>query len=378
VLVDLHAHAFMDRGLGLLFDGDFRSPLRSSSWSDLFSSQVNADTLEASGLGLVVVSLYAHPVLAPERRDSVRQQIRDARDFVRTHPDWVLARDPREARLAFARGKRVMILSLEGASGILDTEDDIREFVDDGGIRIVTFAHLADDKLTGAALLPGGSVLGNPRGLVSAVLGPGGGGALRNPYGLSPYGRWVAGRLIAHHVWIDLAHASEPAALELMTMMLEAGQPLLYTHMGLHHDAEGAPVTDDVLRMVRGSGGIVGVVPGESITGGTRVPPESCPTECGGQCRGGVYALAAQWNAIAGVVGEDHTFIGSDFNGAQVHLPPSRSCPTGTTLDERGLYNISQTGELWEALHAAGARSEASREHGIESFLAVWERVFRR
>jgi microsomal dipeptidase-like Zn-dependent dipeptidase len=163
-----------------------------------------------------------------------------------------------------------------------------------------------------------------------------------------------------------------------MTMMLEAGQPLLYTHMGLHHDADGVPVIDDVLRMVRGSGGIVGIVPGESITGGTRVPPENCPAACEGACRGGIYALAAQWNAVAGVVGEDHTFIGSDFNGAQVHMPPSRSCPTGTTLDERGLYNISQTGELWEALQTAGARSEASRTHGIESFLAVWERVYAR
>ncbi len=378
-LVDLHAHAFMDRGLGILFDGDFRSPLRSTSWSDLFSSQINADTLEASGLGLIVVSLYAHPLFAPSRQQSIRRQIADAREFVRTHPDWVIARDPHEARDAVARGKHVMVLSLEGASGILDTEEDIKELVDEDGIRIVTFAHLADDKLTGAALLPRYNVLGNPRGLVSALVEQkrSSDGTLLNPHGLTAYGRAVASRLIAHHVWIDLAHASEATSVALMTMMLEAGQPLLYTHMGLRADG-GPSVSDDLLRVVAGSGGIMGVVPGESITGGTQVPKENCPRECDGRCAGGIYALAAQFNQIAGVIGEEHTFIGSDFNGAQVHLPPSRACKTGTTLDERGFYNISQTGEFWEALRVAGARSKTNQEHGIENFLAVWEKVYAR
>jgi microsomal dipeptidase-like Zn-dependent dipeptidase len=376
-LVDLHAHAFMDRGLGLLFDGDFQSPLRSTNWSDLFSSQINADTLEASGLGLIVVSLYAHPLFAPARQQSIRQQIADARAFVQTHPDWVIARNPHEARDAYARGKRVMVLSLEGASGILDTEEDIKELVDEDGISIVTFAHLADDKLTGAALLSSYNVLGNPRGLVSALLGQkrSPDGKLLNPHGLTPYGRWVASRLIAHHVWIDLAHASEETSIALMTMMLEAGQPLLYTHMGLGTDASAA-LSSDLLRVVSGSGGIMGLVPGESIVGATHVPAENCPSACNGQCKGGVYALAAQFNAIASVIGDDHTFIGSDFNGAQVHLPPSHSCATGTTLDARGLYNISQTGELWAALLTAGARVKPSQEHGVENFLAVWEKVY--
>jgi microsomal dipeptidase-like Zn-dependent dipeptidase len=145
--------------------------------------------------------------------------------------------------------------------------------------------------------------------------------------------------------------------------------------MGLRPDG-GASVSDDLLRVVSGSGGIIGVVPGESITGGTRVPPENCPPACNGQCKGGIYALAAQFNQIARVIGEDHTFIGTDFNGAQVHLPPSRTCATGTTLDERGFYNISQTGEFWEALQTAGARSKPTQEHGVENFLAVWEKVY--
>jgi len=377
-LVDLHAHAFMDRGLGLLFDGDFRTPLRSTDWSDLFSSQINADTLEASGLGLIVVSLYAHPVFAPARQQSIRRQIEDAHEFVRTHRDWVIARNPQEARSAHARGQRVMLLSLEGASGILDTEEDIEEFVDRDGISIVTFAHLADDKLTGALLLPSFGGLGNPRGLVSALVEPkhGNDGARQNPHGLTPYGRWIASRLIAHHVWIDLAHASEVATLELMAMMLEAGEPLLYTHMGLHDDAHGAPITDALIRLVGGSGGIVGLIPGESITGATRVPASLCPATCNGRCKGGVYALAAQFDEVARAIGDDHTFLGTDFNGAQVHLPPNRSCPTGTTLDEQGLYNISQTAELWEALGSTSAHSKANQEHGVENFLAAWEKAY--
>ena len=48
-----------------------------------------------------------------------------------------------------------MILALEGASGIIETDEDLAEFVDRDGIRIVTLIHLTDDEFGGAAFLKG-------------------------------------------------------------------------------------------------------------------------------------------------------------------------------------------------------------------------------
>jgi microsomal dipeptidase-like Zn-dependent dipeptidase len=380
-LVDLHAHAFMDRGLGFMFKGDFNGPLRSKNWSDHFSSQINAESLEASGLGLFVVSLYAHPIFAAARRDSIRKQVADAQAFVQTHPDWVIAHNSREAREAYSHGKRIMVLSLEGASGILDTEADIREFVDQDGISIVTFAHLADDKLTGAALMSSYHILGNPRGMLRAAIAHRHDvdGTLLNPRGLTPRGRWVASRLIQHHVWIDLSHATDASADELIPIMRAGGQPLLYTHIGMrdHLHAE-REISVARMRQVKESGGILGTVPGESIVGNTPVPLAQCPSECGGNCRGGLFAFAAQFNEVAQLIGADHTFVGTDFSGAQDHLPPTRECPTGTSLDAKGFYNIGQTTEFWKALKFAGAHTQAVEERGIETFITAWEKVYAR
>src|SRR5688572_4329306 len=80
--VDLHQHPFMKTGLNWWFTGDFDGPLRARDWRSRFSSQINPEALARSGIGVVVVSLYAHPILAPNKRESIREQIRQAERFV--------------------------------------------------------------------------------------------------------------------------------------------------------------------------------------------------------------------------------------------------------------------------------------------------------
>src|SRR6185437_2718268 len=113
------------------------------------------DALARSGLGIVVATLYAHPLftytVGKSLRDSIRAQIKLARKFVLGRPDWVIATEPDHASEALASGKHVMILALEGASGILESEQDFHEFIDEGGIRIVGPLHLTDDEFGGVA-----------------------------------------------------------------------------------------------------------------------------------------------------------------------------------------------------------------------------------
>ena len=374
-LADIHAHLFMEHGLGVLFQGGFNEPLQAGDWSDRFSSQANPASLDASNLGLVVVALYAHPVLEPSRRSAIRDQIYEARAFVASHTDWVIAASPAEARAAHAAGKRILVLSLEGASGILETEEDLREFVDAGGIRIVTFAHLADDHLTGAAMMGGFKNLGNPRGWVAALPKPRGQyGELLNPHGLTDRGRAMAWALMRRGVWIDLAHSPDSAAVELEALMKRAGQPLLVTHTVLrrYRRAERG-LSDRQLSEVGASGGLVGLAPCEDVLDDTKVPPALCPKGC--RCRGDVYALAQQFRETADAIGAASVFLGSDFNGAETHLRPS-GCSTHTSLDKQGLHQIGQTSEVWYALRRAGAPVNATEFHGVTNFISVWERAY--
>jgi microsomal dipeptidase-like Zn-dependent dipeptidase len=357
-LVDLHVHLFMEKGLGILFQGEFNGPLRSDDWSDRFSSQANPATLNASSLGLVIASLYAHPVFAPDRKGSIRAQIAEARAFVASNPDWYLATSAPQAAAAHQAGKKVLVLSLEGASGILDSEEDLREFIDNGGIRIVTFAHLADDKMTGAAMMGGYQNLGNPRGLIAALPNKRGEyGELLNPHGLTPRGRQMVRALLARGVWIDLSHSPDSAQADLIPMLEAAGQPLLFTHGALRswrHAERG--MSDAQLDEVRATGGIVGL----------------CPAPLGNT--GDVSDFAREFNDAARKVGASHVFVGSDFNGAQNHLKPNRF-PTGSSLDEHGLHQIGQTAELWSDMRDAGADANQSSFHGVENFVQIWSRV---
>src|SRR5207244_2903484 len=114
----------------------------------------------------------ANPILTFSLRDSVRRQVRLAERFVREHPSWIIARSAAQAREALLSGKRVMILSLEGASGILESENDLREFVDQDGIRIVNLLHLTDDAFGGVAFLPGLHALMSPWAWLKGVFSP--------------------------------------------------------------------------------------------------------------------------------------------------------------------------------------------------------------
>ena len=136
--IELHAHFFMKQGMTWLFRGDFNGPLCAKDWTSRLSSQINPDSLERSKLDLIVVTLYAHPLLTRSLRDSIRLQIHQLKKFLAVHPQWIMAKTPFEAQEALRSGHQVIILALEGGSGVLENEQDMREFIDEHGIRIVT------------------------------------------------------------------------------------------------------------------------------------------------------------------------------------------------------------------------------------------------
>lgn len=375
--LDLHAHLFMKEGLGWLFRGSFDEPHLADSWDDRLSSKVDAAALDRSGIGLVVVALFAHPLYVADMRASIRSQIASAKRFVAEHPDWAIAKSPRQARRLLESGRRVIVLSLEGASGVLETEEDLRELVDQEGIRIVTELHLVDDALGGVAMLDGFQYVANPLGVVDQLLDHHHDrrGVQVNRRGLSPLGRRLAVELIARGVWIDLTHASDASSSELVPMLERAGQPLLFTHAQLRsrHRVERA-TSEAMLRRVARSGGVVGLLPSEDAFPDAAPSKRFCPRGCRPEdCRGSVHVFAEVYVETAAIVGPEAIALGSDQNGGMRHL--AQACGTGTALDEEaGFHHVGQTALVYQALREVGAPVAPHRDV-LEHFLQAWERV---
>ena len=235
--VDLHSHLFMNEGLTWIFRGDFFDEhLSATNWKNLLSSQANPRTLNNSDVKIMVASLYAaHPILTPwGLREAVRRQIAQAERFVRENPEWILAKSPEETERALKEGKRALILSLEGASGILETDQDLEEFFN-LGIRIVTLLHLTDDQFGGCALVGGftGALINFGPWFMGKKLWSDGKLIRTNPQGLTQEGISFARKLIQKKIWVDLSHASDESLKALTPLLKEAGQPFLYTHNAL-------------------------------------------------------------------------------------------------------------------------------------------------
>ena len=380
-LVDLHAHYFFHDGMGLALLGSFHDPLKALTegltWRSRLTNKVNAETLEKSGVGLALVALYAHPLFLLSERNSIRKQIEEAQGFVREHPDWIIARDPQSARQARAAGKRILILSLEGMAGVLENEDDFREFIDQDGIRVVTPIHFIDDEIGGANLMPAPWLMlaSNPAAALRAYASPhfDAIGVRTNPRGLTPFGRTQIEALIKRGVWIDFAHASDASQEQMLSLTDVAQQPLLYTHTVLRsaYRSERAISATQLTQIARRHG-VIGLLPSDDMLKGTEVDPAYCDDPCraaGEKCQGGLPAFLTQYAQAQRAVAPAQVMIGSDIDAPLTFLGPA--CPAEKLQDPRGLADYGQLSVIGQAL------KNHSRETGdpVDWFLTAWERV---
>jgi microsomal dipeptidase-like Zn-dependent dipeptidase len=362
----------MNEGMGALFTGDFNGPLAARDWKDTRRTQANVETVERSGIDILVVSLAGYPVLRCSPRDAVRRQVALAERFVTEHPEWLIARSPEEARAGLAQHRRVLVLALE--PNILENDADIDEFVDRLGVRIVTFLHISDDDNGGAALLPGAKAATTPGTLLFHSHRDPEDHVLRNSHGLTDRGRALAHKLIDRGVWIDVAHASDESARELIAMDETAGLPVLITHTTLRRYLRAERAAPEwELEAVARSGGVVGLVPSEEMLEGTVLPAGACGAGCDQPCQGGIHALAQQWRDVAALVPSAAIALGSDYSDGISHLHPA--CPVGTELDAAGLWNIGQAGAVWTSLEKLGAPVARPRAAILDHFLEAWSRV---
>jgi membrane dipeptidase len=117
--------------------------------------------------------------------------------------------------------------------------------------------------------------------------------------GLTDLGRQWVRAMEARHMIIDLAHASSATVRDVTAL---ATRPLLVSHTGVKGTCNNPRnLSDDELRAVAQTGGVIGIGYWQTAT---------CGTDAAAIARAIKYAT--------GIVGIDHVALGSDFDGSSI------------------------------------------------------------
>ncbi len=163
------------------------------------------------------------------------------------------------------------ILSIEGAHAL---DGDIGNLgrLADAGFRMVGLTHFFDNAFAGSA-----------HGVVKG--------------GLTGLGRELVGELERRRIVVDVAHASTATIDDVLA---RATRPVVSSHGGVRGVADHPRnLSDDHLRGIAATGGVVGIGFWPTATGGDDAP-----------------SIARSIAHAVAVVGADHVALGSDFDGA--------------------------------------------------------------
>lgn len=299
----------------------------------MIEKQVKLADLEAADMRLVVVPLYATPVLSQLRGGYHRTLLRKVGGLERwaakdARVSIVRTPDEAEAVLKSKEWRLGVILAVEGAGGA-DTPERLDRLWD-RGVRMLTIAHFSDTAWGGAAA-------GRYWPMPTCV--PGGKAAeRRNPKGLSKRGEALTDYAVSKGLLLDLTHASDRTALDLAARYPDL--PLLFTHQAAR---ELTPcertISNELLREVRRSGGLVGLALAANYAGKD------------------MASLMKHAAILAREAGPGAVVLGSDFNGLIGLL--------------EGVPGPSAYARVLKELAAAGIPATA----GAEAFVSVWRRA---
>ncbi len=363
--VDLHAHLLMKPGMGPGLIGDFQTPPRSLDWTSRIRTKASKTSLaQSNSPELIVVALYGHPWLShlhlPGRESNVtealEEEYRQLIEFVDTPGShWVLARSPSEARTALKSGKKVLILSIEGAYGAIRTPTDLDRWID-RGLAILTPFHLTEDRFGGVALMrPWAAILNTPGSFLTSWIRSGGAcpeGICRSPVGVSDLGMELIESLMRKQVWVDLSHANDLAIERLIPVMRERNLPILVTHTAVRSGFRAERgLSPTLVREIRaGLDGVVGLIPSEEM-----LQPE---TDRHG-CQSGLTAFRKTHESLKLEIGAHRVALGSDANAPLQGLSPPCENPSIA-----GYFEYAHLSTL--------VRTD---RRVIDHFLQLWDRV---
>lgn len=204
------------------------------------------------------------------------------------------SRDPKQVRESYestlsallANAPRVrVVLGFEGADGFADDASAIDSFFARGAC-VVGLVHDHDNRLAGSSTDPRSPPPGKS---------------------LTDEGRALAERVAARGAVLDVAHASDASARELVAIAQKNGAPVVDSHTGMRAlAATRRNVPDDLALAIAQAGGVVAI----SMHAGhvARGAPEGATLD----------DVVAHLDYAKSLVGAEHVAVGSDFAGAIV------------------------------------------------------------
>ncbi|HEY7470781.1 MAG TPA: membrane dipeptidase [Gemmatimonadota bacterium] len=269
-------------GGSIVFDGHMDTPLRMvDDGVDLGvrrdAGHADLPRLAEGGVDAVFLAAWVDPALADGRaRARAETLIGAVREAARAHPErCALATTAADVRAAAAGGRVALLVGIENGQAIEGDPGAVARFAA-LGVRYLTLTWMNSNELGDAAG-------GEPRA-----------------GGLTALGHEVVAEMEREGVLVDLAHAAPATFWETLSV---ARRPVIVSHAAT--EARGAHprnLTDDQIRAVAETGGIVGVA---------FYPAYLDPS--GGRCDR--EAIALHLLRILEVAGADHAALGSDLDG---------------------------------------------------------------
>ncbi len=154
--------------------------------------------------------------------------------------------------------------------------------------------------------------------------------------GLTAQGRSFVQQLLQRRAVVDVSHASDATALEVIAMATQANVPVVASHSNARSLANHARnLSDELLLAIARTGGVVGInfhSPFLIRTGG----------------EASVNDVVKHVRYVVGKIGADHVAIGSDFEG-DIHAA-------------RDLHDVRGFPKLAQALQASGLSNQDVRK----------------
>ncbi|MDB4972267.1 MAG: Microsomal dipeptidase [Myxococcaceae bacterium] len=319
-VVDLHLDSFIWRRL---FGYDLQARHGRGLLDACFYSQADLPRLRDARVGGAVWVITTNPFRSRRgRRDALFQNMERLTRELTARGDVAIARTLADYREARARGAHAAFLGIQGGNALSLALDDF-DRPELASLSLVTLLHFTRSRL-GAAALPRPLQTGDRR--------------------LTSYGADYVRKLNQKRILVDLAHLGRRGFWDAWVAH-DKTQPLTLSHAAC--DAvfpHFRNVSDEQIKAVAGTGGVIGVIFNTAYLGGSLFD-------------GRAERIVDHLAHVVRLVGADHASLGSDFDGAIV--PP------------RDLRTVLELPRLVELMLRRGFQEEDVRKILGGSFLRM-------
>jgi len=225
-----------------------------------------------------------------------------------------LARGPEDARRIAGEGRVAAVISLEGAHGLGDDWQATLDQLHARGLSMIGLTWSFSNRFAGSS-------------------GDGGGGVTDD-------GRQLVARAQALGLLVDVSHMSRAATLEVCRA---SKVPVVASHSSVYAlSARGRNLSDDEIRCLAATGGVVGINLHRPFLGGA----------------GDLAKAADHFDYLRKIGGDGVVALGSDFDGL-IQAPA-------------GIEDASRLGALWDELRRRGWTDAQIAGARGENFLRAW------